>query len=224
MSSSGRIGRPRIRPRATRSGDPSDDILAAASRLFGERGVTGTTMSQIASGAGLQQSSLYYYFRSKEAILAALVAKANVVPLELVRRVRGEARPPAVRLYRFVRGDVVALCLLPFDINEVHRYAARDRERFAGYWKERRTLQSGLAAIVQEGIDDGSLRTVPPRLAALTLMSNDEAVQNWFRHDTRPLRDPGAIGAAIAELAVAGLLADPATISAVASAAGPLDG
>ena len=86
MSSAGRIGRPRLRPRATPSGDPSDDILAAASRLFGERGVTATTMAQIATGAGLQQSSLYYYFRSKEEILAALVAKANVVPLELVRR------------------------------------------------------------------------------------------------------------------------------------------
>jgi AcrR family transcriptional regulator len=223
MSSAGRIGRPRLRPRGARAGDPSDDILAAASRLFGDRGVTATTMAQIAREAGLQQSSLYYYFRSKEEILATLVAKANVVPLELARRVRGEELPPAVRLYRFVRGDVVALCLLPFDINEVHRYAARDRERFATYWKERRTLQSALAAIVQEGVADGSLRAVPARLAALTLMSNDEAVQNWFRHDTRPLRDPAAIGAAIAELSVAGLLVDPGTVTALAEQAGPLD-
>lgn len=221
MSSAGRIGRPRIRPRP-RGGDPSDEILATASRLFGERGVTGTTMAQIATGAGLQQSSVYYYFRSKQEILAALVAKANVVPLELVRQVRGEAQPPAVRLYRFVRGDVVALCRMPFDINEVHRAAARDRERFATYWKERRTLQATLAGIVKEGIADGSLRAVHPRLVALTLMSNDEAVQNWFRHDTRPLRDPEAIGAAIAELAVAGLLADVGAIPQVVALAGPL--
>ena len=78
-----------------------------------------------------------------------------------------------------VRGDVAALCRLPFDINEIHRYAARDRERFATYWRERRTLQSSLAAIIQEGIDDGSLRRVTTRLAALTLMSNDEAVQTF---------------------------------------------
>ena len=132
MSSAGRIGRPRIRPTAPapRSATPSDDILAAASRLFGERGVTGTTMAQIATGAGLQQSSLYYYFRSKEEILAALVAKANVVPLSSCVGCAASRLAPAVRLYRFVRGDVVALCPLPFDINEVHRYAARDRERF----------------------------------------------------------------------------------------------
>ena len=38
-------------------------------------------------------------------------------------------------------------------------------------------------------------------------MSNDEAVQNWYRHDTRPIRDPASIGAAMADLAVGGLLA-----------------
>jgi TetR/AcrR family transcriptional regulator len=214
MSKVGRTGRPRLQPR-THNGDASDEILTSASALFGQRGVMNTTMAQIAAGAGLQQSSLYYYFRSKEEILAAIVAKANVVPLELVRQVRDQPLEPAVRLWRFVAGDVVALCALPFDINEVHRIAARDRQRFATYWKERRTLQAGLAAILRDGMADGSLRQVNARLVALTLMSNDEAVQNWFRHDTRPIRDPEAIGTAIADLAVGGLLVRPADIDRV---------
>ena len=63
-----------------------------------------TTMAQIASAAGLQQSSLYYYFRSKEEVLAALVAKANVVPLELgaagTPRDRSSSRaPPPLRAW-----------------------------------------------------------------------------------------------------------------------------
>jgi TetR/AcrR family transcriptional regulator len=214
MANGGRTGRPRLQPR-DQTGDTADEILAAASALFGERGVNGTTMAQIAAGAGLQQSSLYYYFRSKEAILAAIVAKANVVPLELVRQARDQALAPAVRLWRFVAGDVVALCTLPFDINEVHRIAARDRERFADYWRERRTLQAGLTAILKEGIADGSLREVDARFTALALMSNDEAVQNWYRHDTRPIRDPEAIGAAMADLAVGGLLRRPADLAQV---------
>jgi TetR/AcrR family transcriptional regulator len=222
MSKPARMGRPRLQPRS-REGDASDEILAAASALFGARGVMGTTMAQIAADAGLQQSSLYYYFRSKEEILAAIVAKANVVPLELARQARDQPLEPAVRLWRFVAGDVVALCALPFDINEVHRIAARDRERFATYWKERRTLQATLAAILKEGVSDGSLRDVNPRLVALTLMSNDEAVQNWYRHDTRPIRDPAAIGAAIADLAVGGLLSRPSDLARVADRARAVD-
>ena len=69
-----------------------------AVRLFGELGIGGTSMARIATEAGLRQSSLYYYFHSKEEMLAALVARANVVPLELIDQHRGRraARRPCV--------------------------------------------------------------------------------------------------------------------------------
>jgi len=222
MSSSRQTGRPRLNPRAG-LGDPSDEIMGVASRLFRERGVAATTMSQIAKEAGLQQSSLYYYFRSKEDVLSAIVAKANVVPLALVKRVQHDGGSAPVRLFRFVRGDVAALCALPFDINEVHRYAARDRERFAGYWSERRRLQRTLVSMVRDGVAAGELRDVEPRITAITIMSNDEAVQNWFRHDTAPLRDPSAIGTYLAELTVGGLLVDSRRLPALRRAVDELD-
>ncbi|HKY13403.1 MAG TPA: helix-turn-helix domain-containing protein, partial [Microthrixaceae bacterium] len=62
-------------------GDPTDEILATAGRLFAELGVAGTTMSRLASEVGLKQSSLYYYFRNRDEVVAALVSRANVVPL-----------------------------------------------------------------------------------------------------------------------------------------------
>ena len=42
MSNAGRMGRPRLQPR-DRAGDTADEILAAASTLFGDHGVNGTT-------------------------------------------------------------------------------------------------------------------------------------------------------------------------------------
>jgi AcrR family transcriptional regulator len=200
-----RIGRPRASPRSA-TGDPSDEILAVASRLFGRDGVGSTTMSQIAIEAGLKQSSLYYYFRNKEEVLAAIVARANVVPLEWLDAIEREGGAPEVQLYRFVRGDVMALCALPFDINEVHRVAARDRHQFERYWKERRALLRRIGAIVNEGIESGSLREVPADLTALTIMSNDEAVQNWYRVDRKPAKSARAIGGFVADLTVGGLL------------------
>ena len=213
-----RIGRPRRQP-LSGDEDPSSTIMAAAAGLFGEFGVNGTTMAQIATAVGLQQSSLYYYFSSKEAVLAALLAEANVIPLELVRGIEGGPGPAAVRLYRFVRGDVIALCGLPFDINEVHRYASRDAIRFASYWSERRALHRAITRIVRDGIASGEFRTVSARLAAITVMANDEAVQNWFRHDRRPTGNPAAIATYLAETTVGGLLVDGASLPAVRAAA-----
>lgn len=202
-------------------GDPTEEILAAASRLIGELGVSGTPMSRIASEVGLKQSSLYYYFRRKEEIVAALVARANVVPLELVRTITADGGPPAVQLYRFVRADAVALCTLPFDINDIHRIAQRDPVEFAQYWKERATLERQLASIVRRGCAERQLRKVDPKLTALTILANDEGAQNWFRNGSK--WPAGAVGTYLADLVVGGLLAGTEHLPRTRDAADKLD-
>ena len=186
-------------------GDPTDEILTAASRLFQELGLENTTMSRLAAEVGLKQSSLYYYFPNRDAVVAALVAQANIVPLELVERIIADGGSAASSVFRFVRGDVEGLCALPFDINEIHRVAMRDRDRFAEYWRERGRLERRLASMISHGMDVGEFRTVDPRLTALTLLANDEGVQNWFRLGTT--RKPRVIGDAVAAMVVGGLLA-----------------
>lgn len=215
-----RAGRPRVDARPV-VGDPTDEILAATSRLIGELGVRGTPMSRIAAEVGLKQSSLYYYFRRKEEILAALVARANVVPLELMRAITSDGGPPAVQIYRFTRADAAALCDLPFDINDIHRIAMRDPVEFATYWKERASLERRLATIVRRGSAGGDFRKVEPRLTSLTILANDEGAQNWFRLGSR--WSAGAVGRHIADLTVAGLLTDPGRLDEVRAAADRLD-
>jgi TetR/AcrR family transcriptional regulator len=208
-----RTGRPRRDGRTT-TGDPSEEILIAAGRLFGQLGVEATTMSRLAAEVGLGQSSLYYYFRSRDEVVAALVARANVVPLELVDGlVHGEGSVP-VKLFRFVRGDVEALCELPFDINEIHRIAARQRERFADYWQERAGLERRLTSLVRAGVSDGSLRDVDPRLATATILAGDEGTQNWFRLRPQPI---GRIADTVARITVGGLVAAGVDIDDVAA-------
>src|SRR5205085_858183 len=106
---------------------------------------------------------------------------ANVVPLALADAVAAGPDSVASKLYRFVRGDVEAWCALPFDINEIHRLAARQRDRFGGYWEERRRLERRLMGLLREGIAAGELRGVDPRLTTLTILANDEGMQNWHR-------------------------------------------
>jgi TetR/AcrR family transcriptional regulator len=186
--------------------DPIEGILAAAGQLFGELGIAGATMAGIATRAGLRQSSIYYYFANRDAIVAMLVERANVIPLELVQRIEAAGGSSGAMLHAFIRGDVEALCRLPFDINDIHRIAARDRSRFASYWGERERLERRLAVIIRAGVDDGTLRPVKPRLAALTILANDEGTQNWYRLGTR--KSAREIARFLADLTVQGLLSD----------------
>jgi AcrR family transcriptional regulator len=136
------VGRPRARAAAGGNSElgARAEIVAVASRLFAAKGVSETTMAEIADGAGLQQSSLYYYFRSRDAILEEILGTVNRVPLEFVEQLKLDGGPAAVRLHRLIRFDVAALSEFPFDINEVHRLASRQPEGFDLYWEERQRL------------------------------------------------------------------------------------
>ena len=137
-----------------------------------------------------------------------------------------------MQLYRVIRADVAALCALPYDLNEIHRLAARDREAFARYWTEREQLVEALAGDrAPPASSGGELRAVDPRLTALTMMSNDEGTQNWLRvagRDGAPACRPvaaerHAVGAFLADLTVRGLLVAPRELDRVRRAADALD-
>jgi AcrR family transcriptional regulator len=49
-------------------------VLDTARRLFAERGFDGTSLQLIADTMGVQKANVYYYFRTKAAILEALLA------------------------------------------------------------------------------------------------------------------------------------------------------
>lgn len=53
-------------------------IIAAAARLFRERGVDGVGLSELMSHAGFTQGGFYNHFASKEALIAEVVAAAMV--------------------------------------------------------------------------------------------------------------------------------------------------
>lgn len=208
-----RTGRPRADSRPLER-EPREEIVAVASRLFAERGVAATTMSEIARRSGLRQSSVYYYYRDKEAILEEIVAGVNRAVLEQIDRVNRDGGSPALRLYRTIRLDVLQLCAFPYDINEVSRLSALQEERFEGFWGERRELNRRVEDIVREGVAAGELIDVDPRLAALTLLAADEGTQNWHRPvgARGQLEGDGYSPAEVAEftadLTVGGLLAD----------------
>ena len=56
--------------------DKSREIQAVVARLFAHKGYDATSMREIARELGMNQSSLYHYFRSKEEILFNLANDA----------------------------------------------------------------------------------------------------------------------------------------------------
>ena len=68
------------------------DIIRAAERLFIERGYYATGIKDIAAEAGIVHTSIYYYFKNKEAIARAVFDVFAGQIEEEVRRVHEERR------------------------------------------------------------------------------------------------------------------------------------
>jgi len=59
--------------RAQQAEQTRDEVLRTARRLFAEHGYDGTSLQQIAGTMGVTKANVYYYFRTKEALLQALL-------------------------------------------------------------------------------------------------------------------------------------------------------
>ena len=60
-------------------------ILAAAERLFAEKGIDGTTMDDIAREAEYSKATLYVYFQSKEEIVNAILLSSMILLQKKIR-------------------------------------------------------------------------------------------------------------------------------------------
>lgn len=86
--------------RRTRQG-----VLDTARRLFAERGYAATSLQQIADELGVTKANVYYYFRTKDAILLALLDE-RVADLESVLDEAAQIRDPGRRREFVVDGFV----------------------------------------------------------------------------------------------------------------------
>lgn len=92
--------------RALRSG-AGNSILDAASLCFTQKGFHRSSLAQIASAAGMSPGHIYHYFKSKEAIVAAIVARERdeaELMLDNVRAVPGNTDGVALFIGQLAQG------------------------------------------------------------------------------------------------------------------------
>ncbi|EEP72917.1 transcriptional regulator [Micromonospora sp. ATCC 39149] len=79
-----------------------EQIVRAADRLFYERGFEHTSFADIAAAVGLSRGNFYYHFKSKAAILDAVIAARLDERRGWLARWEAEEPDPAARILRFI--------------------------------------------------------------------------------------------------------------------------
>jgi len=169
-------------------------VLSAALKLFADRGLAATRISDIAWAAGISDGLVYHYFDSKDAIfvelvrsaLAAMVASAHalenlaVSPRDRLKLALGGVRRDLAR-----RGDAANALVLVASAAVSANVPADALQALEDGQLE---LQASIARIVEAGQADGSVRPgEPAELASVfwTLILG-LAVRRGIRSDNAP--------------------------------------
>ncbi|SFP06403.1 DNA-binding transcriptional regulator, AcrR family [Actinomadura madurae] len=167
-------------PRPTRV----QEIVAAATKLFNERGFQGTSVRAIAEGAGMHSGGLYSHFPSKEALLHHIVSEANQHTQVAVEAIRDGSLDPEAKfraaLLAHVRAniEVEAAAMSRILLTEWRHLTGREFDEVLG---QRRAYEQLWDDIIVEAIEAGVFRKdVDPHMVRLITLSVGNWAGMWF--------------------------------------------
>jgi AcrR family transcriptional regulator len=176
---------PDTAPPAVPRGGGREAITRAARESFAERGYHGTSIRDIARGAGLSLSALYHWHAGKQDLLAAVIEESTAEYFGRCDEALREAGDdPAARLGALVRATVEYRVSRQVEstiaASEWRNLEPAHRERLA----EMRSAASRLwADLVDDGVARGVFRCEHPDDARRAVIASCNAIAQWFEPD-----------------------------------------
>ena len=160
-------------------------IVDSAIANFTERGYHGTSMRDIAAGAGVTVASIYHHFASKQDVLVEIMA-ATMSDLVASTTAAAHAAPDTAtdRLCAVVETWILfhterrAEALI--GASEIRSLEPAGRARVVGLRDEQEAL---FRSIIAAGVEAGEFGTAYPDEAARAVLRMGSAVASWYRAD-----------------------------------------
>jgi AcrR family transcriptional regulator len=157
----------------------AEQILQAARECFLEKGYFATKMDEIAEASELSKGGIYFHFDSKKDIFRSLVEREYDRAMEFIEEV--------------VDSDTdIATMIADLGRHFTQRFASTDAPRFQAIIVEmglrdeeirqmllqlQQNYIDRLADVLEQGIDNGQLKEVDPKSAALLLKAIIDGIQ-----------------------------------------------
>lgn len=195
-------------------------ILDRSAEIFARKGVSATTIREIADAVGVYSGALYHYFPSKEAIVTELIREYIEDLSVRCQQVLARELPPVQRL--------VALAEIALATSEDYHGATSIWRREGEYMRER-VVEADMAATadmmevawrdaIRDGVATGDLRDdIDPEIFRELVYDAVWHASRWFRPD--PEHTMAELAETVISVFVDGMRPRPAPIGAGRAAA-----
>jgi AcrR family transcriptional regulator len=202
-----------FRPSAPKPRGRADEVITAAATLFCERGFDATSIQDVADALSILKGSVYYYIKSKDDLLYAVIDRHHQVARQHAEKCRAIDGDPITRLSAFLRGyarlldeyrDTVTVFL-----NDFERLSKPRRTQII---KERRSYSEFVTSEIAAAQAAGQVRAdVSPELAALGILGMYNWAFKWY--DPNGSYPADVITEEFMRIALGGILLTPSTPS-----------
>ena len=162
----------------------SKEIHGVAARLFAYSGYHHTSMREIARELGMNQSSLYHYFMSKEDVLFRLMNDAMDDVLERLKEICASGLSAEDKLKRvlhsYIRsyaGDQERLILLVNEMNSL-----TETNRLILVEKQRQYVKL-IKSILKELVDEDKMKEIDASVATFAFFGMVHYTIKWYHED-----------------------------------------
>lgn len=163
------------------------EVIAAAAKVFAQRGYHATTIEDLIEATGMTRGGLYHYTSGKRELLLSVIDELMEPLLAQAREVVTQPRAPEEHLRRLMRVWL--------------EHVATHRHHMLVFAQERRTLADGsgwdevrrarklfeqmLSEVMDRGVREGSFAVADEQLAVLMLLGAVNHTPQWFAADGR---------------------------------------
>jgi AcrR family transcriptional regulator len=195
-------------PRPDVSDERKAKILKVAREIFTRKPLKDVKMQEIARKAGLSVGGVYWYFKSKDEIIGALLlqnAEANIAALKAISEMDA---PAAARIQTFleqVAGQVDNLSELYLTGAKYQSMLSHDPETRAVMERVSGGYHAGLEAIIKQGVSSGEFIQVNAQDATTALIGAYEGLMLLWVMSPKTMRLKESMQVA-AQLLLAGLI------------------
>jgi len=183
-------------------GSTRERVLQAADRLWGDRGVRGASLDDIAREAAVTKPTVYYYFSDKSALFTAVVCSVleeHGLGLKTAARRGGRSRERLVAALAFLIGARCSGPRLLRDGGVTLTVDQTSQARSAFF----RHFFAPLQQILDDGVASGELRQMDTAFATQSLLN---LLDPWTGRDPLPGgRSPQQLATDIVGLVVDGI-------------------
>ena len=179
-------------------------LLRAAVRMFNERGFHATSLDDVAASLGISKPTIYHYLGNKEQVLLECVTRGLNQLLDAAAEARASDGSGAERLASFLRRyaeinmDDFGRCVIRTGDSALSPDGVR---KFRAL---KRGIDIAMRDLIAEGIEDGSVAPVDPRMLAFTLAG----ALNWpaYWHSPDGAQSPEQISRVMVDLLAQGFI------------------